>query len=140
MTNSFHEQVQCVPSNSVQTGKHITTGKNMTEKKLKCSHVACGVKFSKHSELRRHVELVHEKRRPFVCYFCKHRYSQRKLLYEHIQSRHLTEKPLTCPVHCGNRTASRLRFLGHLKRIHPDGTDDIFYRLDTQLTLLISQT
>ena len=71
--------------------------------------------ISRHKDrVKRHVERVHLKRKPYICYICDKPYSINLLLKNHIL-RHTGEKPYPC-LKCNGRFQSRKNLRLHNKK------------------------
>ena len=74
--------------------KHVGEVKNKRTKKSKktynCSH--CNSNFSRKPSLLRHIESVHEGKRPFVCTICNRKFAQKNNLRKHELKKHAASK------------------------------------------------
>ena len=60
--------------------------------------VYCAAAFRKPGELKKHVRLVHEKRRDHVCRCCSAAFGQASDLKKHMRSQHPNDIPPECPI------------------------------------------
>jgi hypothetical protein len=101
--------------NSKQLGNHKITHKNKNEyERLKLSCEVCCKSFSDKRQLKIHMNVVHEKIKPFLCNYCGYKGSSRSSLKMHIRQ-HTGEKPFTCDF-CSYATSDHNSFRRHKLR------------------------
>ena len=69
--------------------------------------------------LKRHVDSVHLKLKPFKCQHCVLEFAQRWLLNRHHKRVHLKLKPWPCPG-CGMSFAEKSDMKPHISKHHPE--------------------
>jgi len=69
------------------------------------------------TSLKRHVEIVHENIKRYVCTICKAKFGQSHNLKAHISGVHEGAKPFECKF-CEKRLSSKQLLNHHIKRIH----------------------
>ena len=67
--------------------------------------------------LKRHVELVHEKIKRYVCTICKAQFGQSHNLKAHVSGVHEGAKPFECQF-CDKKVSSKQLLNHHIKRLH----------------------
>ena len=70
--------------------------------------------------LIRHILVVHERKKPYVCEFCGHACSEKIQLKQHVQSAHegkKPEKPYMCEF-CTSCFSQRVGLKCHISRVH----------------------
>ncbi|KAK9880741.1 hypothetical protein WA026_013064 [Henosepilachna vigintioctopunctata] len=77
---------------------------------LKCT--ICERYFANRKSLKKHIECVHEKSRPFVCTICGHKTSRKAMLELHLRQ-HTGDKPYHCS-HCNYKTGDHNCLRRHL--------------------------
>ena len=60
--------------------------RNQQQNSPKCE--ICDKEFKSNKDLKRHVNIVHEKKKLFHCEFCNHNFSQQYVLVNHITAVH----------------------------------------------------
>lgn len=102
-----------------QMCNHVTIHKRATDKKLdkwytnkQCE--ICSRTFANQKCLRKHIEAVHNKMKPFVCQFCGHAASRKAMLDLHIRT-HTGEKPFKCDM-CDYETGDHNTLRRHRMR------------------------
>ena len=58
----------------------------------------CDVSFGIKPDVKRHIEMVHEGKKPFVCSKCKGRFVNKQGLNRHIESVYERKKPFKCEI------------------------------------------
>ena len=76
-------------------------------------------KHLKYKNLRRHIQGVHLKMKPFKCEYCDARFSQKINRANHIKSVHFGEKPYICEC-CDARFSRKRDKVNHVRRIHAE--------------------
>ena len=76
----------------------------------------CGGTFS---QLRQHISIVHERKRPFACHICGLRCIRESILKYHIDSVHEQKKPIKCEICCKGFASI------HQLRKHQDSHENI---------------
>ena len=111
--NTLVENVDYDSENSNTESVHEGT------KKFVCSF--CNHSYHRKSNLREHVEIVHEgkKRRSltFKCHFCAVRFIQLKDLKQHIGTEHEGKKPHNCSL-CNSGFILKAQLTRHFKAVH----------------------
>ena len=64
----------------------IHFGKKDESKKVKCD--MCDLTFCYEKSLKSHIQIVHERKKPFECTFCLKKFSGRSGLTGHLKSMH----------------------------------------------------
>lgn len=79
----------------------------------------CDKRFVTRSHLTRHVQAVHEGRRPYECMVCNRRYTQKEHLKDHIKSVHEKVKPYKCSwPDCHQSFARKEAVVTHVQTVH----------------------
>ena len=76
----------------------------------------CGSKFGTKTILKRHIYLVHDKKRPFECEICQLRFSDKNSLKRHIESVH-DKKQFECEK-CGSKFSKNHKLTKHINDVH----------------------
>ena len=71
----------------------------------------CGKVVASKAAITRHIQLTHEKRKPFECNICHRRFGYKNILLEH-QNIHFGIKPYSCNL-CDKRFAARSNLFQH---------------------------
>jgi uncharacterized C2H2 Zn-finger protein len=82
---------------------------------LKCPH--CDQVIKHHYSLDRHIKVVHEGHRPFICH-CGKAFATREQFSRHTNSKHTLTKPFTCERGCQKAFSSYSARSYHHKIIH----------------------
>ena len=77
----------------------------------------CYKEFSDKGRLKRHIEWVHEKIKPFLCKICEASFTNMQTLQNHILAVHEKKKPHKCSF-CDFRGAFKKHLVRHIKEIH----------------------
>ena len=78
----------------------------------------CSDKFSKKSNLKHHIEMVHESKK-YNCFICSDSFSKKGMLRKHLESVHKGEKPFQCTV-CDSGFLFNLELKNHHSSVHGD--------------------
>jgi uncharacterized Zn-finger protein len=85
---------------------------------FRCRHDDCGLTFLKPSELKKHVERVHEQvEKPHACEICGTRYHERSNLRTHVAMVHEKKRPHVCD-DCGAAYSSKQNLGKHVLKKH----------------------
>nr|CAD7399510.1 unnamed protein product [Timema cristinae] len=74
----------------------------------------CSKTYADSKCLKKHIQAVHSKLRPYVCQVCGHASSRKAMLQMHLRQ-HTGEKPYSCP-HCEYRTGDHNSLRRHIMR------------------------
>ena len=85
------------------------------EKRFKCSW--CESKFSRTSDLRRHILFVHEKKQQFQCDHCEKSFIKGSHLKGHVEAVHEGKKPYECNI-CDYKSAKNSDIKRHIQSVH----------------------
>ena len=77
----------------------------------------CDYKAARNTNLRKHIESVHEGIKQFKCNICDHEFAKHSNLKKHIESVHEGIKPFKCNM-CQYETAHKPHLKIHIKSIH----------------------
>ncbi|XP_076451226.1 uncharacterized protein LOC143287169 [Babylonia areolata] len=92
----------------------------------------CGKTVASKAAITRHIQLTHEKKKPFECNICHRRFGYKNILLEH-QNIHFGIKPYSCNL-CDKRFAARSNLfqhrLLHMKPFHCEVCNKRFDRAD----------
>ncbi|KAL8593879.1 hypothetical protein ACOMHN_023795 [Nucella lapillus] len=92
----------------------------------------CGKTVASKAAITRHIQLTHEKKKPFECNICHRRFGYKNILLEH-QNIHFGIKPYSCNL-CDKRFAARSNLfqhrLLHMKPYHCEVCNKRFDRAD----------
>ena len=69
------------------------------------------------ASLRRHIQTVHEKKKPFVCDICNANFGEKGNLKTHIRTVHEGARPFGCHL-CDKSYKSKQILDGHIERVH----------------------
>ncbi len=76
--------------------------------------------------MRRHIDCVHEKLRPFKCFYCDQTFARKDKLKRHVSSIHFKEKPFSCR-YCDHKVSRRDRIKHHVTTVHSKHPEDFDY-------------
>ncbi|KAK7490936.1 hypothetical protein BaRGS_00017808 [Batillaria attramentaria] len=123
-------------SNSVETSDTGSGGAALSISYIRqgdnyvCS--LCGKIVASKAAITRHIQLTHEKKKPFECNICHRRFGYKNILLEH-QNIHFGIKPYSCNL-CDKRFAARSNLfqhrLLHMKPFHCEVCNKRFDRAD----------
>ena len=82
---------------------------------LQCSD--CGSTFSSQSNLKLHIEAIHEKKKPWLCSECGDSFSTQNNLKRHISTVHKGEKPFSCSL-CYRSFSGKRHLKKHIQEVH----------------------
>ena len=71
-----------------------------------------------------HIQIVHEKNKPFNCEICEFRFSKESKLKSHVDTVHKGKKPFHCH-QCDYSCTTKSRFNSHISKVH-DGIVQAF--------------
>jgi hypothetical protein len=80
-------------------------------------HLCSTFNASTDRDLRRHIESVHEKLRPFKCGKCKKKFTFKRTLQRHMRHVHEKIKPFECHL-CELKCSQRISLQTHIKTVH----------------------
>jgi len=83
----------------------------------------CNSSFSKKTHLVNHVASVHEKRKPFSCHLCKKSFPEKSTLTKHILGVHEKKKPHKCPM-CPAAFLQKSHLQPHIDSVHLGRKDE----------------
>ena len=95
------------------SGKIISD--HVLDTSLKCDK--CSSVFKTKGNLKRHIESVHEGKKPFKCNICDSSFSRNTHLNAHIASVHEGKKPFKCNI-CDASFTQRKNLNGHIASVH----------------------
>ena len=78
----------------------------------------CSDKFSKKSNLKHHIEMVHESKK-YNCFICSDSFPKKGMLRKHLESVHKGEKPFQC-TSCDSGFLFNLELKNHYSSVHGD--------------------
>ena len=84
----------------------------------------CGDTFSEKKSMQKHVDSVHEKKRPYMCPICSQTFPENRNLKRHIQAVHEKLKPHMCNI-CGKRFFDKEKLRNHILCVH-EGIKDVY--------------
>jgi len=90
------------------------------------------VKFTEKGKLNKHVDSIHEGKKPFQCDICQKSFTQKASMTTHILTIHEGEKPHHCEI-CDERVTMKNHMKRHLKSAHslvvvkPENSTDYNY-------------
>merc|ERR1711956_118788 len=73
--------------------------------------------FTQKNALKRHIDSVHEGKRPHLCTICGSSFAENRKLQIHIAAVHKKEKPFSCHL-CGANFARKDKVNAHIKAVH----------------------
>ena len=77
----------------------------------------CGTSFGKQDGLKRHISIVHKGERPFSCSLCDRSFTEKGHLKKHIQAVHEHIRPYQCP-YCEKKCNRKPQVVNHAKAKH----------------------
>ena len=77
----------------------------------------CEIPLSNQNSYDRHVELIHEKKKPFHCPSCPSKFGQKDKLHNHILSVHEGKKDYKC-VQCEKAFSLKTCLKRHVQQVH----------------------
>lgn len=84
-----------------------------------CTHPGCEKLFPLKSNLKKHVESVHHKMRPYKCHLCPRTFYERCKLSGHIQTVHHNERRFPCSFQgCTSRFKQSSDCKRHIREVH----------------------
>ena len=83
----------------------------------------CGKCFSRKPELNRHITVIHEKKKPFKCDICNQAFARKDMVKSHFATVHNGEKQYKCPL-CDNSYSSQTAVIHHMGIIHDQNPYD----------------
>ena len=90
-------------------------GNKVRKKKHFCE--ICNAKFSNGSDVKRHFEQVHEKKRPYSCDICSTSFSRESDKTKHIEEVHEGKKPHVCDI-CEKCFSRKNHLNVHINAVH----------------------
>lgn len=96
---------------------HDPVRRSSAERRRTCD--VCGKKFAQPADLKKHVNCVHLKQRPFQCDECDAAFGEKGNLNRHKKSVHEKERPWVC-AQCGLPFAFRDTLNRHVRAVHQD--------------------
>ena len=87
----------------------------MKNKQFKCE--ICCKRFSKESELSKHISRIHDGKKKLKCFTCNTDYDSRNDMEAHINSVHDGKKPYKCP-NCDHECLLKKDLKRHIQAIH----------------------
>ena len=77
----------------------------------------CKYASAEKGTLKKHIQAVHEGKKPFKCEHCKYASAEKNKLNRHIEAVHEGKKPFQCEV-CGYSSAAKQKLNKHIKAVH----------------------
>ena len=93
--------------------KHLTS--DHRESKIPCSK--CDKSFMEIRNLKSHIQIVHEGKKPFPCKLCDKSCRSAFYLKKHMEGFHEGKKPFQCD-YCGFRTTAKQKLTIHIEGTH----------------------
>ena len=87
------------------------------KKKFQCPHCENERFFGCSGDLKRHVNAIHLKLKPFQCDLCQVSFSEKGTLKHHIEVIHIGEKNYSCS-HCDRKFAGKNTLKKHINSVH----------------------
>ncbi|XP_040565795.1 uncharacterized protein [Lepeophtheirus salmonis] len=82
---------------------------------LKCEY--CPYRVSKKDRMRRHVNTVHYKERPFRCHLCDSTFGRKDKIKRHLETVHSAERPYKCEF-CAHTSGRKDKIKEHVQSVH----------------------
>ncbi len=95
----------------------LGSGSASSSREIRCPDAGCAKLFPNNHSLKRHIEEVHEKTRPFECYYCDLAFARKEHLNRHITAVHNKERQFTCPM-CDSAFSQRNNLNRHIQVVH----------------------
>ena len=77
----------------------------------------CSVTISRKENIKKHIECIHEGKKPFSCPVCSSAFFRKRHLQKHIESVHEGKKPFLCHV-CSAAFTQKPHLKLHINRVH----------------------
>lgn len=77
----------------------------------------CGLIFGNKGNLTKHIQVVHDKERPYPCQSCDMAFGKRSNLVKHIQLVHKRVRPFAC-TQCDATFGQRSNLAAHMRTVH----------------------